>query len=31
MWPDFTGDDLAAAVAEFRGRSRRFGEVAAAV
>jgi undecaprenyl diphosphate synthase len=25
MWPDFHGDDLAAAVAEFRGRERRFG------
>jgi undecaprenyl diphosphate synthase len=25
MWPDFRGDDLAAAVAEFRGRARRFG------
>ena len=25
MWPDFDGDDLAAAVAEFRGRDRRFG------
>jgi len=25
MWPDFHGDDLAAAVAEFRGRDRRFG------
>jgi undecaprenyl diphosphate synthase len=25
MWPDFRGDDLAAAVAEFRGRDRRFG------
>jgi undecaprenyl diphosphate synthase len=25
MWPDFDGDDLAAAVAEFRGRERRFG------
>ena len=25
MWPDFHGDDLAAAVAEFRGRARRFG------
>jgi len=27
MWPDFSGDDLAAAVREFRGRERRFGEV----
>ena len=25
MWPDFHGDDLAAAVAEFHGRNRRFG------
>jgi undecaprenyl diphosphate synthase len=25
MWPDFTGSDLAAAVAEFTGRERRFG------
>ena len=25
MWPDFHGDDLATAVAEFRGRDRRFG------
>ncbi len=25
MWPDFHDDDLAAAVAEFRGRERRFG------
>lgn len=25
MWPDFHGDDLAAAVEEFRGRDRRFG------
>ncbi|HEY0099982.1 MAG TPA: di-trans,poly-cis-decaprenylcistransferase [Pyrinomonadaceae bacterium] len=25
MWPDFTADDLAAAVAEFHGRERRFG------
>jgi undecaprenyl diphosphate synthase len=27
MWPEFTGDDLAAAVREFRGRQRRFGGV----
>jgi undecaprenyl diphosphate synthase len=26
-WPDFTGDDLAAAVAEFHRRDRRFGAV----
>ena len=25
MWPDFDGDDLAAALAEFRRRERRFG------
>jgi undecaprenyl diphosphate synthase len=25
MWPDFREDDLAVAVAEFRGRDRRFG------
>jgi undecaprenyl diphosphate synthase len=25
MWPDFHEDDLAAAVADFRGRDRRFG------
>ena len=25
MWPDFDGDDLAAAVREFQGRQRRFG------
>jgi undecaprenyl diphosphate synthase len=27
MWPDFTGEDLAAAVAEFHARERRFGMV----
>jgi undecaprenyl diphosphate synthase len=27
MWPDFTADDLAAAVSEFRHRDRRFGAV----
>jgi undecaprenyl diphosphate synthase len=26
-WPDFTGADLIAAVAEFRRRDRRFGAV----
>jgi len=31
MWPDFSGDDLAAAVSEFRSRDRRFGAVAAVV
>jgi undecaprenyl diphosphate synthase len=30
MWPDFTGDDLAAAVAEFHRRERRFGRAVAA-
>jgi undecaprenyl diphosphate synthase len=25
LWPDFTGEDLAAAVEEFRRRNRRFG------
>lgn len=25
LWPDFSGEDLAVAVAEFRGRDRRFG------
>jgi undecaprenyl diphosphate synthase len=27
MWPDFSPDDLAAAVREFRGRDRRFGAI----
>jgi undecaprenyl diphosphate synthase len=27
MWPDFGGEDLHAAVREFRGRERRFGAV----
>jgi undecaprenyl diphosphate synthase len=27
MWPDFTAADLAGAVAEFRNRERRFGQV----
>ena len=30
MWPDFGGDDLAAAVAEFRTRDRRFGALSEA-
>jgi undecaprenyl pyrophosphate synthase len=30
MWPDFHGDDLAAAIAEFRGRDRRFGALSEA-
>ena len=29
MWPDFTVDDLAAAVHEFHGRNRRFGGIQA--
>jgi undecaprenyl diphosphate synthase len=29
LWPDFGEEDLAAAVAEFRGRERRFGGLAA--
>jgi undecaprenyl diphosphate synthase len=28
MWPDFGADDLAAAIADFRGRERRFGGLA---
>ena len=31
MWPDFTGEDLAAAVDDFRQRNRRFGAVDAAI
>lgn len=31
MWPDFCGEDLHAAVVDFRTRDRRFGRVAAAV
>jgi undecaprenyl diphosphate synthase len=27
MWPDFTGEDLAAAMQDFAGRDRRFGNV----
>jgi undecaprenyl diphosphate synthase len=27
MWPDFNGETLAAALADFRGRERRFGRV----
>ncbi len=30
MWPEFGADDLAAAVAEFHQRERRFGAIAAA-
>jgi len=30
LWPDFTADDLAAALVEFRRRERRFGDVVAA-
>jgi undecaprenyl diphosphate synthase len=29
LWPDFDVDDLAAAIADFRGRERRFGGLAA--
>lgn len=27
LWPDFCGDDLNAAIADFRGRERRFGGI----
>ena len=27
LWPDFTRDDLDAAIAEFNKRSRRFGGI----
>lgn len=27
LWPDFDGDDLAGAVADFRSRDRRFGAI----
>lgn len=30
LWPDFRGDDLAHAVADYRGRHRRFGAVTVA-
>jgi len=30
MWPDFTAEDLHAAVAEYQGRDRRFGSLAVA-
>ncbi len=30
MWPDFTGDDLSNALADYRRRERRFGRVAVA-
>jgi len=30
MWPAFTGEDLAAAVDEFRRRDRRFGGIGSA-
>jgi undecaprenyl diphosphate synthase len=30
-WPEFTGDDLAAALSEFSRRQRRFGSIAQAV
>jgi undecaprenyl diphosphate synthase len=29
-WPDFSRDELAAAIADFRARTRRFGRIAAA-
>ena len=31
LWPDFDGGDLAAAVADFRRRERRFGGVGQAL
>ena len=31
LWPDFSADDLAAAVAAFHGRERRFGGLGASV
>jgi undecaprenyl diphosphate synthase len=31
MWPDYTGEDLAAALADFAARDRRFGNVKVAV
>jgi undecaprenyl diphosphate synthase len=30
LWPDFTAEDLRAAITNFRGRERRFGGVGAA-
>ena len=30
MWPDFSGEELAGALKEFRARDRRFGEIAVA-
>jgi undecaprenyl diphosphate synthase len=30
MWPDYTGDDLAEAIRDYRSRDRRFGRVAVA-
>ena len=30
-WPDFTGEDLDAAILEFRRRDRRFGAISPAV
>jgi undecaprenyl diphosphate synthase len=29
LWPDFCGDDLTQAIADYRGRSRRFGAIPA--
>jgi len=31
LWPDFGADDLAAAIADFRGRDRRFGGLTSVV
>jgi undecaprenyl diphosphate synthase len=31
MWPDYTGEDLAAALDDFAARDRRFGNVKLAV
>jgi undecaprenyl diphosphate synthase len=31
MWPEFTGEDLARAIEDFRSRQRRFGGLPAAV
>jgi undecaprenyl diphosphate synthase len=29
LWPDFTREDLFAAILDFQGRDRRFGRVSA--
>jgi len=31
MWPDFSKEDLIAAIADFQGRERRFGMTSAQV